>query len=69
LTAISTYWRHMMNLKKIDTRPSTEQASSPPSAGLKVKSHVKAGYGTVALAVPRYQNLGALAVQPIFVCG
>ena len=58
-----------MNLKKIDTRQSTVQASSPPSAGLKVKSHVKAGYGTVALAVPQYQNFGALATRPIFVCG
>lgn len=58
-----------MNLKKIDTRQNTEQASSPPSAGLKVKSHVKAGIGTVELAVPRYQNLGALAVKPVFVCG
>ena len=58
-----------MNLKKIDPRQSTEQESSTPSAGLKVKSHVKAGYGTVALAVPRYQNLGALAIKPVFVCG
>jgi hypothetical protein len=58
-----------MNLKKIDPRQSTEQEASPPSAGLKVKSHVKAGVGTVALAVPRYQNLGALAVKPVFVCG
>jgi hypothetical protein len=58
-----------MNLKKIDPRQSTEQASSPQSAGLKVKSHVKAGLGTVALAVPKFQNLGALAAQPIFICG
>jgi hypothetical protein len=43
-----------MNLKKIDTRQSTEQASPPPSDGLKIKSHVKAG-----LAVNR----------PIYVCG
>jgi hypothetical protein len=58
-----------MNLKKIDPRQSTEQATSPQSAGLKVKSHVKAGIGTVALAVPQFQNLRALAVNPIFVCG
>jgi hypothetical protein len=32
-----------MNLKKIDTPQSTEQTSSAQSAGLKVKSHVKAG--------------------------
>ncbi|HVG64368.1 MAG TPA: hypothetical protein VNA24_37750 [Hyalangium sp.] len=62
-----------MKLKKIDPRRSTEQTSSPQSAGLKVKSHVKAGLGTVALAVPKFQNLnlnlGALAAQPVFVCG
>jgi hypothetical protein len=60
-----------MKLKKIDPRQSTEQTSSPPSPGLQVKSHVKAGLGTVAFAVPKLQNLnlGALAAQPVFVCG
>jgi hypothetical protein len=43
-----------MNLKKIDPRQSTEQTSSPPSAGLQIKSHVKAGLATV---------------RPIYVCG
>jgi hypothetical protein len=60
-----------MKLTKIDPRPSTEQTSSPPSAGLQVKSHVKAGLGTVAFAVPKFQNLnvGALAGQAVFICG
>ncbi len=57
-----------MKLKKIDPRQRPEQ-TSPPSAGLKVKSHVKAGIGDLQLAVPQYKNIGALAVKPVFVCG
>jgi hypothetical protein len=41
-----------MNLKKIDPDQNKEQTSSPQSAGLQVKSHVKAGLATVrAIAV------------------
>lgn len=43
-----------MNLKKIDTPQSTEQTTSSQSAGLTVKSHVKAGVTTA---------------RPIAVCG
>lgn len=36
-----------MKLIKIDPRPNTEQTTPPQSAGLKVKSHVKAGLADV----------------------
>lgn len=57
-----------MNLKKINTERKTEEVATPQAEGLKVKSHVKAGLATPALATPRLREV-ALNPGIVFVCG
>lgn len=57
-----------MKLQQIDPqRPEPTPSETP--AGMKVKSHVKAGLSAAVIAPPRLPGLPQVGRPPIFVCG
>lgn len=59
-----------MKLNQIDNGQRTHEVTPATEAGLKVKSHVKAGLGGfVGVTPPRVQPIPIVGLQPIFVCG
>ena len=58
-----------MKLNPIDAGPRMSETPSTTEAGLKVKSHVKAGLGNAVFNPPVLKPGATLGTRPIAVCG
>ena len=58
-----------MKLNQIDNGQGSREVTPTADAGLKVKSHVKAGLANVAFNNPTLLPVTALVVRPIAICG